>query len=242
MIRSTQGINRTASGENDIYAAPVSAWQGGVRGVIYCHGAGTLASTVPDYSYIGEMHVYNAVANVFPTLIVDAGGSNNWGNPTATLRIADAVTHLQGTRGAKSGKVLLIGASMGFLTAMNYTKANPTKVAAILGLVPCVDINDMVTNNRAGTAAAINTAYGGTYVEATNGPTSNPSNYKASITTPIRLYNASDDAICVPSTITSFVAGVPSATAVSVGALGHTQAAIDAAPRDQILAFLQQYA
>jgi S-formylglutathione hydrolase FrmB len=244
-MRSSQGINRTASGENDIYAAPIAAWAGGVRGVIYCHGAGTLASNIPDYNSLGEMHVYNDLAERYPTLVVDAGGANNWGNATSVARIGDAVTHLQGAspgRNAKSGTVLMIGASMGFLTAMNYAKANPTKVGCIVGLLPVLDLNDFVTNNRGGFASAINTAYGGAYIEATHGPTSNPYNYRASITTPMQIYTASDDPWCIPSIATAFDSAVASCTQYDVGALSHTQAAIDAANRTQILSFLSTYA
>jgi pimeloyl-ACP methyl ester carboxylesterase len=236
------GLGRYAASEKDVYTASVGAYPGGVRGVIYCHGRNDDATAPRHYASIGELRLVNAVAEVFPVLSIDAGGVLTYGNSTAVARVADAVTYLQGTLGAKAGTVLLIGASMGCLTALNYAKANPSKVGAIVTVNSAVDLNDIVTNNRGGLAAEVNTAYGGTYVEATNGPTSNPANYAASLSVPIRLHYATDDTLAIPSTVTTFAATAQNATAVSVGALGHTQAAIDAAPRDQILAFLRQYA
>jgi hypothetical protein len=234
------GTGRYAASQKDVYLSQPSVT--GVRGVIYLHGANNDGTACRDYNNAGELHLVNAIAEFFPVLSIDAAGPTAFGNSAAVTDVGSAVTYAQGTLGWKSGTVLLVGGSMGFITAMNYTKANPTKVGCVVGVIPGIDLNDVVTNNRGGFAAAVNTAYGGTYSEVTNGPTSNPVNYAASITTPIRLFNASDDALAVPSTVAAFTAGCASATATSVGALGHTQAAIEAAPRDQILAFLKQYA
>lgn len=239
-LRSSMGSGRYAVGEKDVYVADPQL--AGVRGVIWCHGATTDATSCRDYSYIGRLHLTNALAERFPLLSIDAGGPQAWGNPTAVARVDDAVTYLQGTKGAKSGTVLLVGVSMGALTALNYAKANPSKVAAIVGIIPVIDLNDMVTNDRGpGSAALINTAYG-TYSEATHGPAYNPATYAASFTTPTRLFYASDDMTCIPAAVTAFDTACAAAAATSLGALGHTEAAIDAAPRDVILAFLAQHA
>lgn len=241
MIRSSQGVGRYAASEADVFIASLAGWAGGVRGVLYFHGAGGSATNCRDYSNIGELNLINAIAECFPVLSIDAGGAQAWGNATAMLRAPDGRTHLQGTRGAKSGTVLAVGSSMGALTALNFAKANPTLVACVVGIIPVIDLNDMVTNNRAGTAAAINTAYS-TYSEATHGPTYNPANYAATFATPTRLWYASDDTTAIPGAVTAFDTACAAASATSLGALGHTQAAIDAAPRDQILTFLSQYA
>lgn len=241
MLRSYQGSGRYAASEQDVFVASQAGLGAGVRGVLYFHGAGGSATNCRDYANIGELHLINALAEVFPVLSIDAGGTQNWGNATGVARAGDGRTHLQGTRAAKAGTVLVVGASMGAVTALNYAKANPTHVAAVVGLIPCVDLNDMVTNDRGGLASNINTAYS-TYSEATHGPTSNPANYAASLSVPTQLYYASDDTTAIPGAVTAFDTACASATAISVGALGHTQAAIDAAPRDDILRFLAQYA
>jgi len=241
LLRSSHGSGRYAASEVDVFVANLAGWAGGVRGVLYFHGAAASATSCRDYTNIGELHLVNAIAEAFPVLSIDAGGANAFGNSTAVARCSDGRTHLQGTRLAKAGTVLCVGSSMGALTALNYAKANPTHVAAVVGLIPAIDLNDIVTNNRGGLAANVNTAYS-TYNEATHGATSNPATYAATFTTPTRLYYASDDTTCLPGTATAFDTACASATAVSVGALGHTQAAIDAVPRDALLDFLNDFA
>lgn len=239
MLRSSHGSGRYAASEQDVYLSQPGV--AGVRGVIYCHGAGGSATNCRDYTNIGELHLINAIAQQFPVLCVDAGGAQAWGNATAVARVGDAVTYLQGTLGAKSGTVLLVGASMGALTASNYAKANPSKVGCVVGIIPVVDLNDMVTNNRGGLAANINTAYG-TYSEATHGATYNPATYAASFTTPTRLFYASDDTTAIPGAVTAFDTACAAASATSLGALGHTQAAVAATPISTVLDFLATYA
>lgn len=240
MLRSSTGIGRYAASEFDVLVnTPRRA--AGVRGVIYCHGANGWATSCRDYTNVGELNLVNAIAEHFPVLSIDAGGTQAWGNTTAIARVGDAVTYAHGTLGWKSGTVLLVGGSMGALTALNYARANPSKVGAIVGLIPVIDLNDMVTNNRGGLAANIHAAYGG-YVEATHGASHNPATYAASFTTPTRLFYASDDTVTVPGATTAFDAACAAATATSVGALGHTQAAVDATPRGTVIDFLSLYA
>jgi pimeloyl-ACP methyl ester carboxylesterase len=236
------GSGRYAASEKDVFVSGLAGWAGGIRGVVYVHGRNDDATVVRSYASIGELNLVNAIAKSFPVLSIDAGGALTYGNSTAVARVGDAVTYLQGTLGAKSGTVLLVGASGGCFAVLNYAKANPSKAGAVVCVNSAVDLNDIVVNNRGGLAAEVNTAYGGAYSEVTHGPTYNPANYAATFATPTLLHYASDDTLAVPSTVTAFDSACASATAVSVGALGHTQAAIDAAPRDDILRFLAQYA
>lgn len=240
--RSEQGADRYAAGEQDVYLADNAQWATGVRGALYLHGANADHAACRDYANLGELHLVNAVAELFPVLSIDAGGPTAMGNDTAIARIGDAVSYLQGARGAKAGKVILIGSSMGVLGALNYARANPTKVAAVLGVIPAIDLHDIVVNDRAGLAAAANASYGGTYSELTHGPMHNPASYAAFFTVPTRLYYASDDAAAIPSAALAFTAACTSARAFSLGALGHTQAAIDAVPRAEVLRWLRQFA
>ena len=241
-LRSSMGLGRYAASEKDLFVATPTGWAGGIRGVLFFHGATGTGPGCVDYTVPGTMRLLNAIAERFPVLSIDAGGPQAWGNTTARARAADGRTYLQGTWGAKSGPVLCVGESMGALLAMNYAKANPTHVAAVVGVIPVCDLNDVVSNNRGGAAANINTAYGGTYSEGTHGPTGNPANYAASYATPTRLFYASDDTTVISSTVTAFAAAAQSVTASSLGALGHTEAAVDAVPRPTVLDFLSQYA
>jgi pimeloyl-ACP methyl ester carboxylesterase len=236
------GLGRYATAEQDVHVASLAGLRGGVRGVVYCHGAARDATSCRDYTNYGTLHLVNALAEHFPVLSVDAGGPLAFGNATAVARVGDAVSHLQGTLNATSGTVLLVGASMGALSCLNYAKAHSEKVAAVVGVIPALDLNDIVVNDRAGLGPSVDAAYGGAYSEATHGATYNPATYAATFTTPTRLYYASDDTTAIPGAVTAFDTACGVASAVSLGALGHTEAAIDAAPRDSIVQFLAQYA
>lgn len=243
ILRSSSGKGRYAANEEDVYVSDSASWAaGGRRGLLYFHGDNETATYSRDFSNIGELHLVNDLADQFQVLSIDAGGTSAWGNATAMARGLDGRTNIQGTWKAKSGTVVCVGVSMGAVTALNFAKANPTLVSAVVCVIPAIDLNDIVTNNRGGLAAQINAAYGGTYSEVTNGPTSNPANYASTFATPTLLYYASDDAVLLPSTVTTFASSAKSASAYSLGALGHTQAAIDAVPRGQVISFLSQFA
>jgi hypothetical protein len=131
---------------------------------------------------------------------------------------------------------------MGNLSAMAYARANPTQVAAIAGVIPALDLNDIHANNRGGAAAGVNTAYGGAYVQATHGPTHNPVTYAATLpaSLPIAIWTASDDPLCVPATTTTFMTARPGTGNNSVGALGHSEASVAAAATG-VVAFIEEY-
>lgn len=247
-MRSSFGTGRYAASENDVFLAEPAGWAGGVRGALYFHVAGATASTFMDSTLTGELHLIAAIAKQYPVLSIDAGGQS-WGNATALARAADGQTRLQGTPitpngpyGAKAGKIILIGSSMGAQLALNYAKANPTLVACVVGIIPVVDVQDIVTNNRAGLAASVNAAYGGAYSNATYGATYNPAVYAASYNIPTQLWYASDDTTTIASAVTAFAAAAQNVTATSVGALGHTSAAVEAVPRASVLSFIAKYA
>ena len=81
---------------------------------------------------------------------------------------------LQALPGTKPGKVALIGASMGGLSAMNWAAANPTKVACIVMTIPVINVTDIKGNDRLGYGAYINSAYGGSWTEGQYGANHNP--------------------------------------------------------------------
>lgn len=213
---------------------------GTVRGVLFMHGAtGNETQMVDNTNFPGLRSILAAVAMAgYPVLGVYAGG-DTWGNATAQARMDDAKTYLQGTVGAKSGTVAIIGGSMGGLAAQNWAKANPASTACIVGLVPVSDLNDIKTANRGGLAASVNAAYGGTYVEATHGATYNPHTYAATglAGIPYKAWYGASDAIVIPSTVTDVcTAAGASATAVSV--VGGHDTALDNIPTADVVSFI----
>lgn len=173
----------------------------------------------------------------------DYGGGTTWGDDAAQTKLSDAYSFATTTLGAKSGKVLLGGWSMGVLAVLNWARANPSKVAAIACVLPAVDLVDLHDNNRAGFKAEIESTYGlgsvpsvaGNATIAAHDPAQNTGAY---IGVPIKLWYSSDDSVVIPSVVTTFASNTGAQTQ-SLGAVGHTLTSVD---ENQVLAFLGQYA
>lgn len=246
MIHASYGVGRYQASEADVLLLN-SRWRGDgtIRGVIFCHGVNsdaTAAWTPATNPNLMDLMAQIAEAG-YPVLSVDAGGAATWGNDTAIARVGTARTYLQGAAvGAKAGKVLLIGVSMGALNCFAYAGANAVNVAALVGFIPVSDLTDMRANNRGGYQASIDTAYGGTYSEGSFGATHNPQTMAAAgkfAAVPTRLFYASDDTTVVPATVTTLASTIGAgATATNVGAVGHTDAAVGGASVSSILTFL----
>lgn len=241
-MRTSVGLGRAVTGQTEVFAAPAKAFAnpGGVPGVIYCHGAGQGSSSATNSALVGQYPLFNALRERFCVASGDFGATA-WGNPAALGNVDSMKTWMQSTMGVKTGKVALVGISMGTLTALNYAKANPSKVACVVSVLPAVNLNDFYSNNRGGYAASVTAAYGGSYNDTTQGPTSNPYNYAASFpgTIPVQLYYSTADSIALPSYVTSFASAAASASAISVSTtLDHSEAAIAQASINSITAFI----
>jgi hypothetical protein len=217
-----------------VYAGPTSAFNGSGAAlpVIYCHGYGGVSFSCTNSSFTGQYPLFNALASQFAVAAGDFS-SNAWGNPTAVGNVGSVQTWMQSTMGAASGKIALVGVSMGCDTALNYAKANPSNVACVVCVLPAINVNDFAANNTGGYASSVNTAYGGTYSDSTNGPTSNPYHYAASFPTsiPVHLYYSTADTVALPTYVTTFISNCASATGTVVSTtLNHSEAAVAAAP------------
>lgn len=238
-VRSEHGTGRYVASEDDIVLGTIGTWLQARRPLIYCHGSGDTAGSA--FHKTGQGILLKRLARLFTVVACDLGGTATWGNDTVITRIGQAKTYLSSSWGA-TGPVVLVAGSMGALGALAYTLANPSNVLGVAAAIPALDLNDLVANNRGGAAAAINTAYGGTYSDGTHGPTHSPVQFAASLPAiPISLWTASDDAICVPATADAFVAARPATTRTDLGALGHTEAAITASVEGAVR-FVEQFA
>jgi hypothetical protein len=131
---------------------------------------------------------------------------------------------------------------------MNYARANPTHVAGVIGIIPGADLNDIHANNRPvggseNFTARINTAYGGAYIEAVHGPTHNPTNYAATMAgLPVQMWYASNDDIVLPETVTRLASLIgPSAEAINVGPLYHSDLVSAAVDPNYVARFLRTH-
>lgn len=176
---------------------------------------------------------------------------------SASLQVAIAATDVQtavAEVATRTDQVFLLGISMGGASVLNWVRnwqntaagsgndfANLSKVAAIGLILPALDMEDIVDNNRnAGVASSIVNGYSGyTGGWATQGPTANPANYAAGYSgVPIRIWYSTDDPICFEPSLTAFGAAC-GATMTSLGAVSHTDAGLDYA---DLAAWFAQYA
>lgn len=185
-----------------------------------------------------------------PVLFADFSDGKTWGNATGQSRMDSAWTFLKSRCGAKTDKVVLYGASMGAMVCLRWALTNPTKVAAILGVIPAnnlVDLHDSAPGVTAPQKTDMETKLGisGTY--AGNGsitaidPAQNAASYAG---IPILFFYSGNDTTVQPATVTSFCAGVgASATAVNMGNFGHGAATGTAgdAVYAQAVQFLERY-
>lgn len=239
-MRCSIGSGRVHASESDLWCTPHNFSAGEKMGLLYCHGGGATALEATAYSSPGIAAIVRALASRYIVLSTDLGGTRTYGNDTVIARVGTARTYLQSTLGAKAGPVHMIGASMGAQSAFVYARANPSHVASIVGLVPLIDLTDIHANNRLNTTADINTAYGGSYSEATYGATHNPATFASQLSMPIHLWYANDDEAVIAQTVLDFQADAPDCEITDVGALGHTPAAISAVPPADVLDFFRE--
>lgn len=242
-VATFSGSGRYYSGEGDLLMVP-KTWHGDgtVVGCIYLHGATqTQSQMVDNVNYPGLGSILRAVAaEGWPILGIYAGG-DTWGNDTGIARVTSGITYLQGTIGAKTGKVVLIGGSMGGGLAQTYAGTFPGSVAAVVGLVPVSDLQDFVTNNRGGLAASVNAAYSGAYSNGTYGAAHNPTVMAANGsmgTVPYKAWYGASDTIVLPATVTTCVSSW-GATASAVSVAGDHNTALNSVTPADVVAFIK---
>lgn len=167
----------------------------------------------------------------WPLYSAEFGGTNLWGNPTTVTRIGQAWTKVKALMDTAVDQFIGIGVSKGATALLNYAKDNPADVAGLALFIPAVDIQDMHTNDRAGSAASIAAAYGGGAPPDSSNPADNTGALDA---IPQEIWRSTNDTACVQSVVDSYATAV-SATVHSLGAAGHSAASVSAA---EVAAFL----
>jgi pimeloyl-ACP methyl ester carboxylesterase len=235
------GNGAVSSGENFTTLLPKYPKPAGTMpGILYLHGntGDSFEALRPELS-----PVLSALVNAgYPILSGLWGGTSTWGNDTTLARITAGKTYLQGTMGAKAGKIVLIGASAGGCGAMVWASQNPTLVSCLVGLLPVSDLNDIYTNNRGSAAANLSSCYSGGWSQATYGAAHNPVTIAAAgglSSIKMRLFNGASDATVIPSTVQTLatLAGANTVlTSVPGDHVWPTYAGIDA---PTVLSFIQ---
>jgi pimeloyl-ACP methyl ester carboxylesterase len=232
------GTGLYAASEHSVFLTRNNYRAGGnYRGVILGpgHGGTAIDAVTPTYTNLQ----LEALADAgIPTLVVDAGGATAWGNDTAIARMGDAKTYLQGTLGAKTGKIFLWGFSMGALSALNWARTNLSSVAAIALVCPATDLADLHDNRGFGTE--INTAYTNLAGYTAALPTHSPVQFASTLTVPCKVWYGDADTTIPPSTVTAFNAAYGgSISTVAMAGIGHNPVPV---PPQDVVSFLTQYA
>lgn len=212
-------------------------------GVIYAHGFGGDALEGRDaVSKTGLYNILDVIAdNGNPVVACDFGGQI-WGNDTAIARMTSAVAFLKGALGAKAGKVALIGQSMGHVTVMNWAAQNMAQVACVVGNIPVCDLQDIY--GQATYTASINAAYGGSYVDSSNGVAHNPlkmANAAQFAGLPWKGYTIADDVVATYAKVGAMgtAIGATASVVTLAGTGGHDWPTVAKIDPQAVLAFLK---
>jgi pimeloyl-ACP methyl ester carboxylesterase len=128
---------------------------------ILAHGSGgTAASWTYVLNYGSQPFAsYLALQGGIPWIACD-NSFQAWGNDASMTDIDNQINYLHTKFGTPANKAVLIGGSMGGLTVLRYAILNPTKVAAVVGVIPLTDLKLFYrTNVGSADAGSTSTAY-----------------------------------------------------------------------------------
>ena len=211
-IRTLYGTSLYQSGEASllIYRKD-TLFNGTAKGILAFHGHGASAAVfTPEATgntFAIGTHAAALAEAGYIVASIDAGGGVAWGNSAAMTAVTNAYDWLTSTVGAATGKVGLLGWSMGGLTALNWAKSNKPKVATCYLFAPATDLDYF--HDNATYTAEIDAAYGGNY--AINSVGYNPIDDASTFTNagiPMRLLHGTADAMVPPAQTTTYVAAV----------------------------------
>ena len=201
-------------------------FDGTKTGILFQWGFGDNRDTMLDPSKAGPF-IYGLAEAGFPVVVSElgnpTGSTSQWGNANARTRLNDAKAFLQGsTINAKPGKVAVSGFSMGAMTVMAWAKDNKASVHSIGGFCPVSDLNDI--HGKASYTASIDTAYGGTWTQATNGADSNPTTFASGLSgIPTKFWYSFNDTAVPQATVLGLATAIgSSASTKHAGGLGHS--------------------
>jgi pimeloyl-ACP methyl ester carboxylesterase len=165
---------------------------------------------------------------------------HGWGNDAALTIVDDAVDYHRASRQGTADGPVLFGVSAGATTCLRYTMDGTYTPAAVVLLIPVIDLAARYADNTGGNQTLIAAAWGVT------APAALPADADLldranEIGCPVLAYYASDD-VWSDDIATMAAASPQPFTAVNVGALGHDNAAIAAADIDQLITFVQENA
>lgn len=175
----------------------------------------------------------------FPVLTADWSGPEHWGGDTGRSHAADGETFVQGAKGqATSGKVALVGISMGGILAMRYAMQQGSAGIACLILIATVpELVRFYNESPSSRQAEIEDAYDGAAPTAAHDPSQNTAAFGG---IPVLAYRSSADDVAPADAVDTFCAAV-GGTVIDLGAITHSEAIV-AVDGDDVLPFVEEHA
>lgn len=227
---SSLSVGRATSGQRDAVVA--TRVHRATRPVIYLAGvASDAGEAVPTSVVASVAPLLRYLVAEIPLNVIAPTVTATWGNATTTSRIDDVLAWARATGVATDEPPILIGASHGGACALTYARTH--EVACVVGLIPAVDLEAIRVSNTLSLRASIDAAWGVTYPAALPAG-ADPSQNDPGC--PVQIWYATDDA--VSENVVSYASAI-SADLHSVGALGHSDAAIAAVDEQEVLAFVE---
>lgn len=222
-ILSEFGDGLLASGEDHFFTGRAAAWEGGVRPkvILYLHGGGETVVGVASAST--HQALFFAAGRASFVACGEWGGTYAFGNPASVESVVSGLAAIRAQRHVDPGPVGILAGSMGWALGCAFAKAYPNEVAAMAGIIPLCDLQDVETNNRSGQAANLDLAYGGEYDNAVHGPDYNPVLIAPTLdpSLPQAIWSSSNDSVTPPSTVQAYLAARPQTEHYNLGAVGH---------------------
>ncbi len=218
----------TASTPDAYFTKPGSS---GKAPVVYMTGVTGPAADLADLTIrpLLEALTDRGYTIVAPTSVI------TYGNATGLSRIDDALAWARDDLGCSDGSAVLIGASEGAADCLTYAYTYPDRVAGVIGMIPVLDLQALRVSDVLNGRALIDTAWGVTYPAALPSA-ADPADHTTELSeVRHQLWVATDDGVSENYAAFSAASGADLRT---VGALGHTLAAMAAADVDSMRRFV----
>lgn len=229
---------RIQAGEVDTIWTPRNL-RAGRCGAILLHGSGNPQGFIDSMNQPSSMKLAAALATAgIPCIAGDMGGQT-WANDTAMTRIDAAWAVLKARFPTmRADKVCLVGASMGGALAARYSQLNPTKVAAVVGLIPLWDLAAFYTGNVGGTQAEVAAAWGVSTGAALPASADIAGNAGLAAGIPHLAGYSTVDTTVSPAWVLTYTQRVGGTAIVTDTTFGHSDAAVGGMPISTVGQFL----
>jgi predicted alpha/beta hydrolase family esterase len=224
----------THAAEQDTYLVPRLRPATVLPPILFCHGSTQDPYAVHGTSGTGSGSLFQNLCELGRYVFSASTGSTltNWANAEAISRMTDLYNWSLSVSGYTGTKVHIVAESMGHAVACRWAAANPTKVFTITGIIPVTGIQ-WCRDNNAGLRTQIDAAWGVTYpaaLPAGADPFTDSTQTSVLATIPWQGYASSDDTAAAPLANTQAWGTTVGGVVSSLGALGHTDAAVGAVP------------